>query len=355
MTSKVKETSQKTQKFETVEGARIYQIPLEAFPDFWMYVYVVFVDDYIVLIDTGSNYFQSNENLDAGFKFVSDKEGKTIGYGDLTHIFITHGHIDHFGGLAYLKPQTKAKIGVHSLDKRNLTNYEERLVVVAKRLDRYLLESGVRPEKAIEMHDMYMISKSLYHSTEIDFTFDEIGMQEGPFEMLHVPGHSAGIVIIRLHDVLFSGDHVLAGISPHQSPESLTLNTGLGHYLDSLRAAKDWAMDVRLTLGGHKAPIEDLSKRIDEIRVEHAERLNKVLELLDEPRTITGVSAELFGKVEGYNVLLAVEEAGAHVEYLYQRGLLEIDNLAEVDKSEEIIPLIYRRLEDDVVFDINNL
>ena len=29
----------------------------------------------------------------------------------------------------------------------------------------------------------------------------------------------------------------------------------------------------------------------------------------------------------------AIEEAGAHVEYLYQRGLLGIDNLDEIENS----------------------
>ena len=355
MAAPVKDIARAAQLFETNAGARIYQLPLEAFPKFWVFAYVVFVDDYLVLIDTGSNFVSSNEKLDEGFQFVSEQEGQPIGYSDLTHIFITHGHIDHFGGLAYLKPQTNAEIGVHSLDRRNLTNYEERLVIVAKRLDHYLQECGVSPDRVEELHAMYMLSKSLYHSVEVDFTFDELGMQFGPFDFLHVPGHSAGIVMIKLHDVLFSGDHVLAGISPHQSPERLTLNTGLGHYLDSLLVAIHWAADVRLTLGGHKSPIKDVGARIDEIRAEHAARLNKIMALLAEKRTIAEVSEKLFGAVDGYNALLALEEAGAHVEYLYQRGLLAIDNLEQIDKSEQIIPIRYHSLDRDTEFDLSSI
>jgi hypothetical protein len=58
------------------------------------------------------------------------------------------------------------------------------------------------------------------------------------------------------------------------------------------------------------------------------------------------VSKELFGEVHGYNVLLALEEAGAHIEYLYQRGLLEIQNLAELERTNGNAPLHYRRLAD---------
>ncbi|MBW8010510.1 MAG: MBL fold metallo-hydrolase [Chloroflexi bacterium] len=344
MATQETERTQTVKNFETNAGARIFQIPMEAFPSFWVYTYLVLVDDYRVLIDTGSNFRNSNEDLENGLKSISKQIGESIGFNELTHVFITHGHIDHFGGLAYVKPRTQAKIGIHSLDRRNLTNYEERLVVVSKRMDNYFMGSGVKPERVQKLRDLYMLSKALYSSVEVDFTYDEEGMEIGPFKMLHVPGHTAGIVVIRLHDILFSADHVISGISPHQAPESLTLNTGLGHYLDSLIAVREWAADVRLTLGSHKKPIDDLPARVDEIRGEHAKRLSKVMEYLAEPHTIAEVSQDLFGEVSGYNVLLALEEAGAHVEYLYQRGLLGIDNLQEIGESEKIIPIRYLRL-----------
>ena len=55
-----------------------------------------------------------------------------------------------------------------------------------------------------------------------------------------------------------------------------------------------------------------------------------LLNFLSEPHTVAEISMYLFGKVEGYTILLALEEAGAHVEYLYQRGFLEIINLNEL-------------------------
>jgi hypothetical protein len=35
----------------------------------------------------------------------------------------------------------------------------------------------------------------------------------------------------------------------------------------------------------------------------------------------------------GYEVLLALEEVGAHIEYLYQHGYLAISNLDEVERE----------------------
>lgn len=333
------------QRFETEKGGRIYQIPLNAFPGFWVYAYVVIVEDYQVLIDTGSNYHTANVNLDEGLKAAGEMEGGGLNLGDLTHVFITHGHIDHFGGLAYVRRRTNAKIGVHELDRRNLANYEERLEIVSQRLGKYLLTCGVGEERAGEMLAMYMMTKGIYSSGEVDFTYEAAGMQVGPFEFLHTPGHCAGMVVIRLHDVLFTADHVLSKITPHQAPEALTLNTGLGHYLESLEKVKAWGGGSRLALGGHQDPIRDLGMRVDEIIREHEKRLQDFLKILERPATVAGVSKEYFGEVAGYNVLLAVEETGAHIEYLYQRGYLEIDNLAAIQNNgQSPVPVRYRRV-----------
>jgi hypothetical protein len=114
--------------------------------------------------------------------------------------------------------------------------------------------------------------------------------------------------------------------------------------LKSLDSLQQWGGAVRLTLGGHNNAITGLPARLDAIRALHRERLDRVLQLLDTPNTIAEVSKMLFGKVHGYNVLLALEEAGAHVEYLYQRGLLGIANLEELERSAIPFPIQYQRI-----------
>ncbi len=337
---------QQVRVFESNAGARVACLPLQAFPDFWVYAYLVLVDEYQVLIDCGSGFRQSNPDLEAGLQAASEALSTPLGLRTLTHVFITHGHIDHFGGLSYLRQRSPARIGVHELDLHTLTHTEERLSLVARRLQTFFAEAGVNPDHIPQFIATYKLGKLDYQPIEIDFTYEAVGMSLGPFEMLHTPGHCAGHVVIRLHDLLFSGDHVLSEITPHQSPEQVHPYTGLRHYLDSLNALRDWAGDVRLVLGGHNPPTEDLPARIAAIQQTHQQRLEEILHLLETPQTIAEVSKALFGPTHGYNILLALEEAGAHVEYLYQMGRLRIANLDDLNRNgERPVPIRYQRLD----------
>ncbi len=331
--------------FETGAGASIFQLPLEAFPGFWVHAYLVMTGDFRILIDAGSGLGTSPDDLNAGLESVSAATSGRFDPGGLTHILVTHGHLDHFGGLLQLASESKARIGIHGLDRRTVANFEERIVVTCRRLQRYFVEAGVNSELADRLLAMYLLPKSAVHSVRVDFTFEQVGMQVGPIRVLHTPGHCAGQVVMRLGNVLFSSDHVLSSITPHQAPEQLTLNTGLRHYLQSLETTGRWAGDVNLILGGHGEPFFDLRTRLAEIRESHRQRLIAILELLQDPSTTAAVSERLFGETSGYNTLLALEETGAHIEYLYQHGLLRLANLLEVERQNDPVPLMYQVLE----------
>jgi glyoxylase-like metal-dependent hydrolase (beta-lactamase superfamily II) len=331
--------------FTTARNANIYQIPLHEFPGLIGNVYLVITGKYRVLIDTGSGFGESSNELERGLQEISDLRKEDSSLNSLSHILITHGHIDHFGGLPYVHEHSEAKICIHELDRRIVSNHQERLAVAAHRLDEFLIEAGVDSEQRERQIFSYKITKSLFRSVNVDMTYEALGMQLGPFKFIHVPGHCAGHVVIRLHDYLFSGDHILEKTSPHQAPEQITLSTGLETYLNSLEVIRPLTNRVKCTLGGHENPVYDLEKRIEEIRLVHKQRLQLVLKVMKEPHTILDVSKYLFGKVEGYTVLLALEEAGAHVEYLYQRGYLQIANLKEIEDNTNLTPILYQSIE----------
>jgi glyoxylase-like metal-dependent hydrolase (beta-lactamase superfamily II) len=335
------------ERFESGGGAAIYRLPLEVFPSFWGFAHLVGANGHWTLIDCGSGFGASNEHLDAGLRVVADRYGEAVSWQALDRVFITHGHIDHFGGLPHVRSLSPAPIGIHELDLGVLIKYEERLALVAHRLSEFMIEAGLQETERKRLMALYLLNKQLFASVEVDFTYEANGLNLEPFEFIHVPGHCPGEVAIRLHDVLFAGDHILDHITPHQAPEYLSAYTGLGHYLQSLHRLQPLAGSIRLTLGGHGAPILDLGKRIEQIEHLHRGRLEQVLSQLERPATIWEVAKQLFPQAAGYHELLALEEAGAHVEYLSQRGRLAIDNLEDLESGPHPI-LRYVRIESPI-------
>lgn len=323
------------QKFETNTNVRIYRIPVEAFPQFIAYCYLLLDAGQPTLVDTGSGYGNSNDQLLSGLEAVRTDFGEKLEIADIHRILITHGHIDHFGGLSFVLEQTSAQVGIHELDRRVLTNYEERVIIATKDLRVYLERAGVRPDIRASLMEMYGFAKKHVRSTNVDISLDEDTILDG-MRFIHVPGHCPGQVCILIGDVLLSADHILSRTTPHQAPESITHYTGLGHYLEAL-AKVQRIEGIRLALGGHEDPIDDVYRRIQAIRGSHQRKLERVLDSISDagqPCTISDISKAMYPDRHGYDILLALEEVGAHVEYLYQHGRLAVCNLDEVERED---------------------
>ncbi len=310
------------EQYISAQGSRVYRIPLSLFPGMHGFTHLIKHREGVSIFDVGSGFGDSNADLEAGMEQIRTIFDDAISWKDIDCVFISHGHIDHFGGLHFIREQTDAPIVVHELERRILTDYENRLNLVAERLEQYLMEAGLSETDQDEVMTLYLLHKQLFSSIEVQASYEELGMRHAGMTFEHVPGHCPGHVIAWLDDILLSGDHILKMTSPHQAPESLSLNMGLEHYLSSLAQVLPRADRVRWTLGGHEGPIDELGARIIEIANVHRERLAEILNILEAPMTLFEISKELFPVTEGYHRLLAIEEAGAHVEYLLLRGYI---------------------------------
>jgi glyoxylase-like metal-dependent hydrolase (beta-lactamase superfamily II) len=326
--------------FKTIGGASIHRIPLEAFPNFWVYVYLVQKEQYRVLIDTGSGTNTSHENLVSGLRQAG------LQASDLTHILLTHAHIDHFGGLTRLHPLTSAKIGCHELDMQAVAHHETRLIWIGRRLDSFLAETGLADETREQALSIYRFSKAIYQSVPVDFTFEAADMRLGLFEFFHLPGHCPGHVAIRLDDVVFCGDMVVEGVTPHLSPESINPYNGLDHYLESLARLQHWGREARCFFNGHDDVITDLPAQIEATKQNIVRRMSKAVEALRDPLTVEEVCRAVYGEMGGYQQLLTIEKTGAYVEYLYEHGMVKITNPSEIEQGA---PAHYQRLRDELV------
>ncbi len=323
------------ERFTSDTGARIYRLPMEAFPKFIVYSYLVLQGGAPTLIDTGSNMDRSQEDLIDAIHAVRDHYDEPLEVEDIGRIIITHGHIDHHGGLNHIRGLTGAQVGIHALDKRVIQNYQERVVVSTKNLRIFLQRAGVPAEQIAALMEIYGFAKRMFKAERVDFLLEEDTDIDG-MSFIHTPGHCPGQVCIRLGDVLLTADHVLSRITPHQAPESITPYTGLGHYLTALDKIAH-VEGVTLALGGHEDPIYDFYDRIDAIHADHQRKLDRLTDLLgaaDSSQTIQDITQQMYPDQSGYNILLAVEEVGAHIEYLYEHGYLAVANLDELEAHD---------------------
>jgi glyoxylase-like metal-dependent hydrolase (beta-lactamase superfamily II) len=323
--------------FVSSDGVKVYGLPLEVFPNFWAYAYVVRKGGFCVLIDTGSGMDKSHQDLVDGLQ----KAG--VQSFDLTHILLTHAHIDHFGGLSRLRSISQARIGIHELDLQTVVHYEARQALTVRRLAAFLTEAGLAEERRDQLLGMYRFTEAIYQSIPVDFTYGAIDMHLGPFEFIHLPGHCPGHVSIRLDEVVFCGDMVVEGITPHLSPESISPYSGLDHYLDSLSCLQHWARDAHVILNGHNECITDLPAQVEATRENIRRRMGKGMEALVEPLSIEEICTAIYGNMDGYNQLLVMEKTGAYVEYLYEHGMIGITNPAEIEEGK---PAHYSRLRE---------
>lgn len=322
-------------RYTSASGVVIYRIPVQVFPTLVANVYVVVRDDYAALIDTGSGLGASDTHLRTGVESLRDTWEDAPGWSDLRRVVITHGHIDHHGGLGLVRSLTDAPLAVHELDRRVIVHHEERLIVSRFRLGIFLRRAGVDAARCAALLPMYAWSKEVFRSLPVEDVLRDGDLLDGIFRVHHVPGHCSGQVCLQIDDILLSADHILPRTSIFLSPESLNAFLGIDHYLQSLRKIAA-VPNIRLALGGHEEPVEDVYGCIEQIEQFQRSRIERTLAACNEPRTIAELTAATYPDIGGYDQLLAIQKIGAYVEYLDQRGMLEVANLDELADNDAV-------------------
>ncbi len=326
-------------KYTSSGGTVVYKLPVEAFPNHVTNCFLVMTEP-VTLLDTASGWDMANRELVACFAKLGTEFNEKISMKDVDRVIITHGHIDHFGGVNFVIGESAADLWIHELDASVIQHFRERLLYSATNVHHFLQRAGLPRERVDALVQMNKWSKDTFQPRPVDTMFRE-GPITGGFEAFHTPGHCPGQVCLKLDDILFTADHVLSHITPNQSPESITRYTGVGHYLDALRKVRN-IPGIRLALGAHEDEMPDLAARVDATLAFHDSRLNKTLDILREPKTIADASLDLFGERMNYHILLAMLETGAHLEYLYEHGKLVVANIDDVENDPATVPL-YRQ------------
>lgn len=187
--------------------------------------------------------------IDAGMPGSSDKilsYAQDLGRSpeDITHVLITHGDIDHIGGLAALKAQTGAAIYVHPGDAPLLTGSGWRQPSLGGwKLGLYRLVRAILRRLVIH-----------YTPVEADELLEDGDVIDG-LTVIHTPGHSPGHVVLYDADrkILFTGDAIVnfRGLDP--PPRLATPN--MAQAQDSIQRLT--TLDFEICCFGHGPPLTE--------------------------------------------------------------------------------------------------
>ncbi|WP_396613133.1 MBL fold metallo-hydrolase [Haloferax sp. S1W] len=257
-----------------------------------------------------------------------------LGYdiADIEAIVLTHWHADHTGLAGELQAESGAPVYVHEADAALVAGDEDAIAEEQRINERRFDEWGI-PAEPLDELTTFLTGHEDLRGDDVDVTTvtdgDRIAAGNGELEVVHLPGHAAGLSAFAFEGdegrEAFVGDAILPKYTPNVGGADLRVTRPLATYLDSLDRLVN--LDFARAWPGHRDVIDDPAGRARVIADHHRERTARVLSVLDEhgPADAWTVSAHLFGDLEAIHILHGPGEAFAHLDHLVEEGVVERD------------------------------
>lgn len=228
-------------------------------------------DKEMVLIDSGYNDEKSIETILQEFKSLGDRK--------LTHILITHCHLDHYGGAAAIKKATGALVVAH----------KENAPLVNEEAGQELIDLSVEDGHTIELAGTSL-------------------------QIIHTPGHSPGDICVFMPEekVLFTGDTIVG-------TGTVVVDGDMVQYMESLHSLMRY--DAKMICPGHGPLVEEPNKKIQEVIDHRNMREEQILAQLSTGKKTSWEMVEVIYKdVDKRLHRLADRNVRGHLTKLIQEG-----------------------------------
>jgi glyoxylase-like metal-dependent hydrolase (beta-lactamase superfamily II) len=214
----------------------------------------------------------------------------------ITHILLTHAHIDHVEGLSALQSATGAITIAIPRTRGDMPSPLANTPSGTEFIDRMF-----RPDVALRDGLMFHAGDHL-------------------FETLHTPGHAPDHVCFAMPDypeILFSGDHVMGWSTSVIAPPE-------GHMGDYFRALERVSLrPEKLYLPGHGPLIADGARTARVFLLHRQARENSVLQAVrDGATTIPDITAIVYAGIADNLLKAARLSTQAHLEFLAEKGAI---------------------------------
>lgn len=277
----------------------------------------LFPEDPITLVDTGVAVDATRDQLEAGLA------AHGVEFADIDQVLLTHYHADHSGLAAAIHDAGAATVYVHEADaplvRRDPGSWES----LHRTMETYFADWGMPDDQRDALRAFLDDGSSLYGPAvpvETTTEGDQFTLANTTLDVLHAPGHTAGLCVFVDHNHVLTGDALLPEYTPNVGGADVRVDRPLKRYLETLERLAEHEFEQAWP--GHRDPIRDPTARANEIIRHHEERAYRVLRVLEAngPSTAWEVSANLFGELVEIHILHGPGEAFAHLVHLEESG-----------------------------------
>jgi ribonuclease/clavin/mitogillin len=228
----------------------------------------------------------------------------------LSHIIVTHHHIDHCGGAHALRQATGASICMHPVEARLLGQWR----------------SDAPPDVDIPTEPQTMVERlRAWRRATAQATADCL-LQGGDtvqvggitIEAIDTPGHTLGSIslYLRQEGVLFTGDTVLGLGTVVIFPPP---HGDMALYMQSLERLQTY--DAALLCPGHGPPVRDVARKLQEMIDHRRERERQILTAVGQGRgRLETMLADIYPELDSRLLGMARGQLLAHLHKLQSEG-----------------------------------
>lgn len=319
-------TSPERQRPLQPEGIGLATVPIGVNRIESVNVYIIEDGDSVALVDCGMWRPGEPDDGLAVLRRALNIRGYSVD--DISRIFVTHAHIDHYGMAGRLMELSGAELLMHAMTDLDCEKYRHPETAQARKRDTYS-DHGVRAADLSAFSDTLVGWMPYLHSVVEASTRlqggEVITIGGRQWDVLHTPGHSLGHICLwsQADRLLFSGDHLLPAVTPPVTFERGFDRDPLRSYLASLELVAD--LDPALVMPGHGRAFADGRRRVDAITRNKQRRLDAIHAMIrKQPCTVLEIAeSQVASALLEFQRNLAMAETLAHLAYLRWQGLIE--------------------------------